>query len=327
MGKTFSERLISWQLQHGRHDLPWQSSHDPYVRWLAEIMLQQTQVKTVIPYFLKFLEHYPKVTDLAAASEEEVFQLWAGLGYYSRARNLHSCAREVVSRFQGAFPLSEEDLQSLPGIGRSTAAAIRSAVTDEPCAILDGNVKRVLSRHALIGKDVSPAVAEKQLWLLANELLPKSDGRTYAQAVMDLGATVCKRSGPMCSDCPISEDCVAFSKGLQEDFPPKRKTQPVPEVIVNVGVYLRKNKVYLTLRQESYWKGLWVLPAINGTEENGEIQPMIRHRLTHLLLKLYPVVFRTEDIPVQKEWRAFSKADVEKGALPTPIKKLLLELM
>lgn len=164
MNNSFAKRLISWQKDYGRNNLPWQQSHDPYVRWLAEIMLQQTQVKTVIPYFNRFMERFPTVRDIAEAPEEEVMKLWAGLGYYSRARNLHKCAKEVQQRFEGRFPIEISDLESLPGIGASTAAAIRSAVTDEPCAILDGNVKRVLARHGMIGKGLTPSEAEKRLW-------------------------------------------------------------------------------------------------------------------------------------------------------------------
>ena len=178
MDSSFAERLVAWQKKYGRNNLPWQKSHDPYVRWLAEIMLQQTQVKTVIPYFDRFIERFPTVQDLAEAPEEEVMKLWAGLGYYSRARNLHKCAKEVQCRFNGSFPIELSDLESLPGIGVSTAAAIRSAATDEPCAILDGNVKRVLARHGMIGKGLTPRETENLLWADARSKPPLKEGRT-----------------------------------------------------------------------------------------------------------------------------------------------------
>ena len=325
---SFADQLISWQKAFGRHHLPWQKTHDPYARWLAEIMLQQTQVKTVIPYYRTFLEHYPTVAALAAAPEEEVMKLWAGLGYYSRARNLHRCAKEVMERFKGVFPQDLSELASLPGIGRSTAAAVRSAVTDEPCAILDGNVKRVLSRFFLIGENMKPPESEKILWAKAQELLPDNEGRSYAQGMMDLGATVCTRTKPSCALCPVKDGCEAFKEGRQGDFPVKKQTKPVPEERLTVGVYSDGGRVYLVKKEKGYWKGLWTLPLIDEEDEHkGEVLPLIEHRLTHLMLKIYPRKMKRLPSPIPEDWRAFQRTEIEKGALPTPLKKLLLKTL
>lgn len=328
MDSSFAERLIAWQKEYGRNNLPWQQSHDPYVRWLAEIMLQQTQVKTVIPYFNRFMERFPTVQDLAEAPEEEVMKLWAGLGYYTRARNLHKCAKEVHRRFGGRFPIELQDLESLPGIGTSTAAAIRSAATDEPCAILDGNVKRVLARHGMIGKDLTPRETEKRLWEDARAKTPQKEGRTYAQAVMDLGATVCTRTKPLCSLCPVNQDCKAFLADCQLEYPIKKVRAPVPEEMLNLAVYTDGKVVYLVRKTERYWKGLWTLPQLQDeeAEQSEDVLPVVEHQLTHLLLKIYPVrLSMPEAVPA--EWRAFTKEQIETEALPTPIRKLLLEIL
>lgn len=328
MDSSFAERLVAWQKKYGRNNLPWQKSHDPYVRWLAEIMLQQTQVKTVIPYFDRFIERFPTVQDLAEAPEEEVMKLWAGLGYYSRARNLHKCAKEVQCRFNGSFPIELSDLESLPGIGVSTAAAIRSATTDEPCAILDGNVKRVLARHGMIGKGLTPRETENLLWADARSKTPLKEGRTYAQAVMDLGATVCTRTKPLCALCPVNQDCKAFQTDSQLEFPVKKVRAPVPEEILNLAVYTDGNEVYLLRKSERYWKGLWTLPQLRDeeAEQSEEVLPAIEHRLTHLLLRVYPVRL---PIPakIPAAWKAFTKEQIKTEALPTPIRKLLLEVL
>lgn len=328
MDSNFAERLIAWQKEYGRNNLPWQQSHDPYVRWLAEIMLQQTQVKTVIPYFNRFMERFSTVQALAEAPEEEVMKLWAGLGYYSRARNLHKCAKEVQQRFGGCFPIELVDLESLPGIGVSTAAAIRSAATDEPCAILDGNVKRVLARHSMIGKGLTPSEAEKQLWADARAKTPQREGRTYAQAVMDLGATVCTRTKPLCFLCPVNQDCKAFLADCQLEYPIKKVRARVPEEILNLAVYTDGKEVYLVRKTERYWKGLWTLPELceEDAEKPEAVLPVVEHRLTHLLLKIYPVRLpMPEEVPA--EWRVFTKEQIEREALPTPIRKLLLEIL
>src|ERR1700739_3432699 len=219
----FAPRLITWQREHGRHDLPWQNTRDPYRVWLSEIMLQQTQVSTVIPYYARFLERFPDVAALAAAPLDDVMTLWAGLGYYSRARNLHRCAQAVVEARGGAFPSSVEALAELPGIGRSTAAAIASFAFGARATILDGNVKRVLAR--VFGGEGFPGEkkVENVMWLLAESLLPVNatddDISAYTQGLMDFGATLCARGKPDCLRCPFAVDCVANVTGGQAELP------------------------------------------------------------------------------------------------------------
>src|SRR5450830_404982 len=223
MTETLAQRVVRWQREHGRHDLPWQNTRDPYRVWLSEIMLQQTQVSTVLDYFDRFLVRFPDVAALAAAEQDEVLGLWSGLGYYSRARNLHACARQVMALHGGAFPRSAELLATLPGIGRSTAAAIASFCFDERVAILDGNVKRVLTRALGFGDDLAVAAHERRLWDLATDLLPEApavggdagrspDMPAYTQGLMDLGATVCTTRKPACLLCPLQATCKALAE-------------------------------------------------------------------------------------------------------------------
>ena len=210
----FAERVVAWQTAHGRRGLPWQGARDPYRVWLSEIMLQQTRVATVVDYYARFLRRFPDLASLAAAPLADVMRLWAGLGYYSRARNLHACARRVVTEHGGEFPRDAQALARLPGIGRTTAAAIAAFCFDERVAILDGNVKRVLARHFGIEGDPRAAAVQCRLWQLAGELLPPRRAmRAYTQGLMDLGATVCTRARPRCEACPIASNCVALRTG------------------------------------------------------------------------------------------------------------------
>ncbi|MEQ8493042.1 MAG: A/G-specific adenine glycosylase, partial [Gammaproteobacteria bacterium] len=227
-GSDFATRLVAWQAAQGRHDLPWQRERSPYRVWLSEIMLQQTQVATVIPYFERFTARFADVSALAAADLDEVLHLWSGLGYYSRARNLHATAKRVCAEHGGVFPRNQDALLALPGIGRSTAAAIIALAHDEPAAILDGNVKRVLARyHAEPGWPGESAVA-KRLWDHAAHHLPAHGARAYTQALMDLGATVCTRSNPACARCPLATDCAARAAGNPADYPGRRPRRALP---------------------------------------------------------------------------------------------------
>ena len=222
---SFAARLLHWQRQHGRHGLPWQGTRDPYRVWLSEIMLQQTQVATVLGYFARFIQRFADVAALAAASSDEVMALWSGLGYYSRARNLHQCARQVMERFGGQFPRSAALLQTLPGIGPSTAAAIAAFCFDERAAILDGNVKRVLTRHLGDASDLAVAANARALHARALALLPanSADMPAYTQGLMDLGATVCTPRQPQCGRCPVAADCTARQQGRPESYPVKTR--------------------------------------------------------------------------------------------------------
>ncbi|MEY4734334.1 MAG: A/G-specific adenine glycosylase, partial [Pseudomonadota bacterium] len=221
----FARHMVDWQRQYGRQSLPWQNTRDPYRVWLSEIMLQQTQVSTVLDYFARFLERFPDVAALAAAEQDDVLALWSGLGYYSRARNMHRCAQDVMARFGGAFPQDAQALQTLPGIGRSTAAAIAAFCFHERVAILDGNVKRVLSRVLGYGDDLAVAKNEKRLWDIAQELLPgKSvDMPRYTQSLMDLGATVCLSRKVQCEACPVAAMCQAKAQGEPLAYPVKTR--------------------------------------------------------------------------------------------------------
>ncbi|HEU0290207.1 MAG TPA: A/G-specific adenine glycosylase, partial [Burkholderiales bacterium] len=222
MSASFAAKLVAWQKKHGRHDLPWQGTRDPYVIWVSEIMLQQTQVATVIPYYNRFLARFPDVTTLAAAPLDEVLRLWSGLGYYSRARNLHGSAQEIVAAHGGRFPRRFEEVAALPGVGRSTAAAICVFAFGKRHAILDGNVKRVLARYGGVkGYGGDRKIAET-LWQEAQRLLPQRNVETYTQGLMDLGATVCTRSKPRCPVCPVHGGCVAYRRGWTGTVPAPR---------------------------------------------------------------------------------------------------------
>tara|TARA_R110002110_G_scaffold205066_7_gene417164 strand:- start:310276 stop:311325 length:1050 start_codon:yes stop_codon:yes gene_type:complete len=264
MSKTteFASRVLHWFDQHGRKDLPWQREIDAYRVWVSEIMLQQTQVKTVIPYFERFMQAFPTVQALAGAPEDQVLHLWTGLGYYARARNLHRSAKIVASDFNGVFPDSVDGLCELPGIGRSTAGAIVSIAGKRRAVILDGNVKRVLARHQAIAGWPGKTAIHKRLWEVADELTPTQRCADYTQAMMDLGATVCTRSKPACSDCPVSADCIALAQGTQTQYPGKkpRKVLPIKSTTMMM-VTAASGDVWLERRPNSgIWGGLWCFP-------------------------------------------------------------------
>ncbi|HWI39401.1 MAG TPA: A/G-specific adenine glycosylase [Burkholderiales bacterium] len=313
----FAEKLIRWQRRHGRHDLPWQGTTDPYRIWLSEVMLQQTQVSTVIPYYRRFLEKYPTVHALAAASDEEVLELWSGLGYYARGRNLHKAARVIADN---GFPRTAEKIAELPGVGRSTAAAIAAFAYGERAAILDGNVKRVLARVFLI--------AEKDaLWQQAERLLPRRDIERYTQALMDLGATICTRTNPRCEACPLADQCLARKRGRIAEFPPPRERRTVPQREAT-WLVLRRNGAVLVERRPSpgIWGGLWCFPELNGKRPRGAkaLEP-IEHGFTHFRLRIQPVLLENRGQgPISGRWLKLE--DAERAALPAPVKTLLARL-
>lgn len=269
---SFATRVVRWQQTHGRNDLPWQNTRDPYRVWLSEIMLQQTQVATVRDYFARFLARFPDVRTLAAAGEDEVLGLWSGLGYYSRARNLHRCAIEVVQHFGGDFPRDAKTLQTLPGIGRSTAAAIASLCFGEREAILDGNVKRVLTRHLGFAQDLAQAAHERALWTEAQQLLPVRDLQRamprYTQGLMDLGATVCLPSRPQCLLCPVASDCAARAQGRPQDYPVKtRKLRRSTQSLWLLLALRDDGAVWLHKRDaRGIWAGLFCVPVFDSAE-------------------------------------------------------------
>lgn len=340
---AFVERLLPWFDGHGRHDLPWQHPRTPYRVWLSEIMLQQTQVATVIPYFLKFLSVFPTLPDLAAASNDAVMAQWAGLGYYARARNLHAAAQRCVELHGGELPRAFDALHALPGIGRSTAGAILSQAWNDRFAILDGNVKRVLTRyHGIDGFPGLPAV-EKVLWALAQlhvEHVPGDRLADYTQAQMDLGATVCTRSRPACVICPLQDDCVARREGRIDQLPTPKPSKALPEREA-VALLLRddQGRVLLQKRPDTgIWAQLWTLPQadsgsalqdwfdahVRGSLEDAEELPVLQHTFSHYRLHLQ-ILSRLVDGLRQEHpgLRWVSAQELPALGLPAPIRKLL----
>lgn len=345
--QQFAPCLIAWQQQWGRHTLPWQSQADAqvdvYPIWLSEIMLQQTQVETVIPYFQRFLVRFPDVATLAAADEDSVLGHWSGLGYYSRARNLHAAARRIMAEHGGHFPREIDAILALPGIGRSTAAAISAFAFGQRCAILDGNVKRVLARVFGIEGWPGDKAVENRLWALAESLLPQGDARAeiraYTQGLMDLGATVCKRGRPDCAKCPFTVDCVAHKQGRQRELPAARPKKSIPEKSTAMLVLLRAGTVLLEKRPNNgIWGGLWSFPEF-PTQENPLLiaarlgydasetieLPSFTHTFTHFRLTIQPWCLHVGASAKVAEpgqiWLALE--DLEGAALPTPVRRIL----
>ncbi len=342
---NFSVQLIRWQRAHGRHQLPWQNTHDPYAIWLSEIMLQQTRVATVIPYYLRFLRCFPDLKSLSLASLDEVLALWSGLGYYSRGRNLYKTARLIVSDHHGIFPQKIEVIQQFPGIGRSTAAAIEVFAYGKRCAILDGNVKRVLVRYFGMEGYPGEKKTEVLLWKKAEELLPKNNVRgnieAYSQALMDLGATLCTRTKPKCIVCPIQRECVAFREHREDKLPIHRPCKPLLVKETVMLMIIRRSEILLERRPlTGIWGGLWCLPEMPANENvflyctqrfGIKIKllahmPSIDHTFTHFKLRIYPrslqVVSQISKISQSGQiWISFTGA--LEAAIPTPVRNLL----
>jgi A/G-specific adenine glycosylase len=353
---SFSTRVVRWQRGHGRHGLPWQATRDAYRIWLSEIMLQQTQVSTVIPYYERFLARFADVAALAAASEHDVLSLWSGLGYYARARNLHRAAKEVAARFEGIFPTTYDALVELPGIGRSTAAAIAAFCSGERRAILDGNVRRVLARHAGIGGDPSAAAVSAKLWDEAQLRLPRTGIEAYTQGMMDLGADVCTARRPACLICPVAADCVARIEERIDELPGRRARATGKRKSIAMLVVVSRGEVLLEKRPSAgIWGGLWSLPeaeSLPGAEvlseadpaaqyarllaaewgiEAASIEPLepFEHAFTHFTLVVAPWRVRVRKVlPIASQkpttWLALS--ELPGAALPSPVRKLLQRL-
>ena len=314
----FASALIAWQRKHGRHGLPWQGSRDPYRIWLAEVMLQQTQVAAVIPYYERFIKKYADVKALAAASEDDVLRLWSGLGYYARGRNLHAAAIQIAAR---GFPKSLGEIMQLPGVGRSTAAAIAAFAFGERAAILDGNVKRVLARR--FGVTGEPA-----LWRLAERLLPRRGIEAYTQALMDLGATVCTRRQPRCDACPVRGPCVARKQDRIDELPAPRPRKILPRRKATWFVYVRDAEVLLERRPgKGLWGGLWSFPEtrLYRSATSRKLAPM-EHGFTHFRLRIQPVLCEVGKRTSNAEAPGRLWLDVAKAAgaaVPAPVRTLL----
>jgi A/G-specific adenine glycosylase len=340
MASDFADRLIAWQKKAGRKGLPWQGTRDPYRVWLSEIMLQQTQVATVIPYYQRFLARFPTLPDLAAAPVEEVMPLWSGLGYYARARNLHKCAQQVLERYRGEFPRDAQLIAELPGIGRSTANAIASFCFGAQTPILDGNVKRVFARCFGIEGFPGALKVEREMWALAEQLMPAEDTGIYTQAQMDLGATICTRGKPLCTRCPLGDVCVAYRDNRVSELPAPRPKKVVPERESFFLILESARGVLLEQRPPSgIWGGLLCLPelpagadAVRYAKQNYGVVaadwqelPALRHTFTHFRLTLRPLHARVEQLPsVMEDGQRWLAEDAYAGAaLPTPIRTLL----
>ena len=333
----FAQNMVDWQRRQGRQHLPWQHTGDPYRVWLSEIMLQQTQVSTVLDYYPRFLERFADVRSLAAAPLDDVLALWSGLGYYSRARNLHRCAQEVVDRFGGEFPKSAEQLVTLPGIGRSTAAAIAAFCFGERVSILDGNVKRVLSRVLGYGADLAVPSHERALWALAERLLPEHapDMPSYTQALMDVGATLCQPRKVQCERCPVQAVCVAHAQGQALAYPVKtRKLKRSSATLWMLWAVNDQNEVWLHQRAaRGIWAGLFCLPVFDDEASLLDACPPptspqytepFRHVLTHRDLHIHPVrvPWSAPTSPTQ-EGRWMAPHEWPLLGLPAPIRSLL----
>ena len=335
---VLSEALIPWQKQYGRHHLPWQDSDDSYAVWLAEIMLQQTQVKTVMPYYQRFILRFPDVKTLAQASLDEVLALWSGLGYYARARNLHRTANRIMQEYQGVFPQDREVLQQLPGIGRSTAAAIVVFAFGQRDAILDGNVKRVFARYFGIERYPGEAETLKKLWRLAEASLPQGDSpvdiRSYTQGLMDLGAMLCVRRNPLCGQCPLQDMCVAYRDNRLTALPVSKPTKPLPEKQTVFMIYRVRQQLLLEKRPDKgIWGGLWCFPedVFSGNQaasvKNAQVVelPRLIHNFTHYRLWIYPLLVEMDvEAGDPKKGIVWVKpAEALDMAIPAPVKKLI----
>ncbi len=340
--RRFASRLLAWFDQYGRHDLPWQNTRDPYAIWISEIMLQQTQVATVIPYYQRFMASFPDIASLANASDDSVLEHWAGLGYYSRARNLHKAAKFIRDQHGGRFPRNFDQILALPGIGPSTAGAISSFAWNERRTILDGNVKRVLTRAFAVEGWPGDGVVHKRLWALAERLTPSKRVSAYTQAIMDLGATLCTRAKPRCDACPFQSDCLALKSDAVNNYPGKKpkKTLPVRRAVFLV-IRNRENAVLLLKRPPTgIWGGLWSLPEHDENQHsetwaNDQLGliinaqpplPPFRHTFSHYHLDITPTPARLTDTTpgirddIDAIWLAPEQAA---PGVPAPIKKIL----
>jgi A/G-specific adenine glycosylase len=334
-------RLLAWHAAAGRHDLPWQQDRTPYRVWVSEIMLQQTQVATVIPYYQRFLARFPEVGALADAPADEVMHLWTGLGYYARARNLHRAARIIRDQHDGRFPATLDAVMALPGIGRSTAGAILAIATGARHAILDGNVKRVLARYHAVEGAIDDKATLEELWRLAEQHTPDDQVAVYTQAIMDLGATLCTRANPDCAACPIRRGCRARREGRQGELPASKARRAARKLKHAVMLVARRDSAVLLVQRPAsgIWGGLWCLPefvdrqsaaafaarALRQPRLTGAPLPDIEHRFTHFDLVITPIMARCRGESGVSEGKSlwYDLADPARVGLPAPIRTLL----
>lgn len=340
---NFSQQVLAWYAEHGRKDLPWQQNITPYRVWLSETMLQQTQVKTVIPYFLRFTEHFPDVNRLAAAADDDVLHLWTGLGYYARARNLLKTARIIHTEYNGEFPNTLDELVALPGIGRSTAGAILSIAFKQRAAILDGNVKRVLARSHAIGGWPGQTSVLKQLWSIAEQHTPTDHVAAYTQAMMDLGALICTRSKPTCGLCPLQQDCVAYNSNTIHEYPGRKPKRETPQRHVYMAILQDTNGHVLLEKRPAtgIWGGLWSLPEfaeyqslIDYYHAHYQIQDedelaAFTHTFSHFQLTITPIhlkVRKAAGVMAEDRYLWYDPAQPQNVGLAKPVLSLLQNL-
>ena len=340
--KEFSTRLIEWHDIDGRKNLPWQKKKTPYKVWISEIMLQQTQVSVVAPYFIKFIEKFPDIQKLADSNQDEILSIWSGLGYYVRARNIYKTAKKIKSDYKGKLPDSLTKLMQLPGIGKSTAGAILALGFKKKAAILDGNVKRVLIRHHKISLDPSLASTTKILWKIAEKLLPNNRNDTYTQSIMDLGARICIKSNPLCHLCPVKEDCLSLKEGLVEHLPIKRKLRPKPTKKVYWLIPLDPKGKMLLQKREDYgiWGGLWTFIESKDKvtlekeclsrfkTENKHLKQLneVKHSFSHYNLVATPYLVELNKNTKYKNTIWVNSKNVESLGVPAPVKKTIDQL-
>lgn len=341
---SIATQLIHWHREYGRHHLPWQGNRDPYAIWLSEIMLQQTQVNTVIPYYVRFMQAFPTISSLAQSPLDAVLALWSGLGYYSRARNLHQTARILMQDYHGQFPGTRAAIQQLPGIGRSTAAAIAVFAYGKREAILDGNVKRVFTRYFGIAGYPGESKTQNLLWSRAEELLPvyyhAGQIETYTQALMDLGATVCTRRSPLCEICPLQQHCVAFKENRVNQLPTTKLRKPLPKKETIFLMLIQDQKLLLEKRPPSgIWGELWCPPEIEigvdaavycqsylGIRVQSSIElPVLDHQFTHYKLRIHSQLLEvvSDTLIQQNKFIWIKPSDALEQAIPAPVRKLL----
>ncbi|BAO45549.1 A/G-specific adenine glycosylase [Thiolapillus brandeum] len=341
----FAARVLAWFHRHGRRDLPWQQQPTSYRVWVSEIMLQQTQVRTVIPYYQRFMETFPDIRSLAAAPEDQVLHHWSGLGYYARARNLHRAARQIVEKHAGRFPARFEEVLALPGIGESTAGAVLSLSLGQRHTILDGNVKRVLARVFMVEGWPGRSPVQRRLWEIARQLTPEQEVAAYNQAMMDLGATVCLRSRPDCAGCPVMDCCQAHGQDRVRDFPGRRKAAKRRERSVQMLVICNsEGEVLLRKRPPTgIWGGLWSFPELGMDDKPDEwlaarglsaecireLAPR-RHSFSHFHLHIHPLLILQKKTGCQvldgdgQVW--YNPGNGQRRGLSAPVQQLLLEL-
>lgn len=335
MNTLFSDKVITWYHDHGRKHLPWQQNPGPYEVWVSEIMLQQTQVLTVIHYYQRFMERFPDIFSLAAASVDEVLHYWAGLGYYARGRNLHKTAISVCQVHGGIFPDTVEGLEALPGIGRSTAGAILSLGYHQSAVILDGNVKRVLARVHAIDTWPGHPKTHQQLWVLATAHTPREQIQAYNQAMMDLGAMICTRTAPLCTKCPLTEECQAYKRGLTQQVPVSKPQKPLPTREGAMLVLMREDGAVLLQQRSSpgIWGGLWCFPERSDIQLDdfiiSSVEPLAnsRHTFTHFRWDLSLEFMKVDNLEVNRPDYIWYNAGSKPLGLAMIVKKILPTLL